>query len=116
MGGIPSADQRLAIQIEPPANKIVLEGVRKRFALKGRAVVALAGIDLNIRAGEFFCIVGPSGCGKTTLLRILAGLETKSSGTIEVHRDLDARSETQARPLNSMISISQLITHCNLAR
>ena len=109
MGGIPSADQRLAIQIEPPANKIVLEGVRKRFALKGRAVIALAGIDLEIRAGEFFCIVGPSGCGKTTLLRILAGLETKTSGTIEVHRDISSPSDAQARPLNSMVFQEQSI-------
>ena len=109
VGGIPSAEQRSAIPFEAPANKIVLEGVRKRFALKGRAVIALAGIDLKIRAGEFFCIVGPSGCGKTTLLRILAGLETKSAGTIEIHRDANAGGDTQLRPLNSMIFQEQSI-------
>lgn len=109
MGGTPSADQKSALQFEAPANKIVLEGVRKRFALKGRAVIALAGIDLEIRAGEFFCIVGPSGCGKTTLLRILAGLETKTSGTIEVQRDPGVRSDARARPLNSMVFQEQSI-------
>jgi NitT/TauT family transport system ATP-binding protein len=108
VGGTPSAGQRSAVQIEPVANKIVLEDVRKRFALKRREVVALAGIDLKIRAGEFFCIVGPSGCGKTTLLRILAGLETKSSGRIEVHRD-PAASDTRGRPLNSMVFQEQSI-------
>jgi NitT/TauT family transport system ATP-binding protein len=95
--------------VEPkPPNKIVLKDVRKRFALGGQVVVALSGIDLEIRAGEFFCIVGPSGCGKTTLLRILAGLETKSSGAIEVQRD-HAPSDGQARPLNSMVFQEQSI-------
>jgi len=39
---------------------------------------------LSVKPGEFVCIVGPSGCGKSTLLRILAGLDTQSSGTIHV--------------------------------
>lgn len=109
MGGTPSADQRSAVQIEPAANKIVLEDVRKHFALKRHEVVALAGINLNIPTGEFFCIVGPSGCGKTTLLRILAGLETKSSGRIEVHRDSSAQNDARVRPLNSMVFQEQSI-------
>ncbi len=90
-------------------NKILLRDVRKRFAVRGGVVVALAGIDLEIRAGEFFCIVGPSGCGKTTLLRILAGLENKSSGTIEVRRDGAARDSSRERPLNSMVFQEQSI-------
>jgi len=89
-------------------NKIMLRGLRKRFFVRGRAVEALAGIDLEIRAGEFFCVVGPSGCGKTTLLRILAGLETKTAGTIEVARE-DAARSAGARPLNSMIFQEQSI-------
>ena len=43
---------------------------------------ALAPIEIEIRDGEFFSLLGPSGCGKTTLLRIIAGLEAPSSGTI----------------------------------
>jgi NitT/TauT family transport system ATP-binding protein len=89
--------------------KILLRSVRKRFRVGGMAIEALAGIDLEIRAGEFFCIVGPSGCGKTTLLRILAGLETKSSGTIEVRRDSTPRDGTKPRPLNSMVFQEQSI-------
>jgi NitT/TauT family transport system ATP-binding protein len=78
-------------------------------------VDALAGIDLDIRAGEFFCIVGPSGCGKTTLLRILAGLETKTAGDIEVVRDGSHRANGTShgsateRPLNSMVFQEQSI-------
>ena len=67
--------------------KIRLRSLRKQFVVHGRPVGALAGIDLDVGAGEFFCIVGPSGCGKTTLLRILAGLETSSTGSIEVDRE-----------------------------
>jgi NitT/TauT family transport system ATP-binding protein len=96
----------------PP--KIAVRQLRKRFSVRGRLVEALAGIDLDIRAGEFFCIVGPSGCGKTTFLRILAGLETKTGGTIEVARDAGgARSDTRGsavlRPLNSMVFQEQSI-------
>ncbi len=95
------------IGAEAHASKIVLRGVQKRFYVRRRPVEALAGIDLDIRAGEFFCIVGPSGCGKTTLLRVLAGLETKTAGTIDVARD--AAGGAAARPLNSMVFQEQSI-------
>jgi NitT/TauT family transport system ATP-binding protein len=95
--------------------KIRLRGLRKRFTVRGRTVDALAGIDLDIQTGEFFCIVGPSGCGKTTLLRILAGLEERTAGEIDVSRDDSARVDrggrgsATLRPLNSMIFQEQSI-------
>jgi NitT/TauT family transport system ATP-binding protein len=101
--------------------KIRLRDLTKQFDVKGRAVIALAGIDLEIEAGEFFCIVGPSGCGKTTLLRILADLEERTSGDIQVFRGLDngsalngnvsgsARGSRAEPPLNSMIFQEQSI-------
>ena len=61
-------------------------------------LVAVDHVSVDIAPGEFFMIVGPSGCGKTTLLRILAGLETASSGAIEI--DVPAGSD---RPDNSMV-------------
>ena len=55
-----------------------LEGIRKEFG----SFAALRDIRLDVSQGEFVCFLGPSGCGKTTLLRIIAGLETQSTGTI----------------------------------
>ena len=59
---------------------ITLESVRKSF---GNNEV-IHGIDIDIRDGEFIVIVGPSGCGKSTLLRMVAGLETVTSGDISI--------------------------------
>jgi len=61
-------------------------------------LVAVDDVSLDIGQGEFFMIVGPSGCGKTTLLRILAGLEEATSGTIEI--DVPPGGE---RPQNAMV-------------
>jgi NitT/TauT family transport system ATP-binding protein len=95
------------------SSKIQVRGLAKRFYVDGRAVDALDGVDLDIRAGEFFSIVGPSGCGKTTLLRILAGLETRTAGSIEVSRDVATasgpRGSATERPLNSMVFQEQSI-------
>ncbi len=76
---------------------IVIRGLTKTFPVIPKPVQALQSIDLNVADGEFFCIVGPSGCGKTTLLRILAGLETPTTGTVEF--DVAANG----RPLQSMV-------------
>ncbi|MEU3274864.1 ABC transporter ATP-binding protein [Saccharomonospora sp. NPDC006951] len=77
--------------------KIAITGLGRVFPVRRQDVVALDDINIDIPAGQFFVIVGPSGCGKTTLLRIIAGLETPSSGQVTV-----AASDGD-RPLNSMI-------------
>jgi len=57
-----------------------LRDIRKNF----ERVEVLKGVDLDIADGEFVSLVGPSGCGKSTLLRIIAGLESQTSGRIEI--------------------------------
>jgi NitT/TauT family transport system ATP-binding protein len=76
---------------ERPAIRI--RDLHKRFG----GLTAIDGVSLDIAHGEFFMIVGPSGCGKTTLLRILAGLDSVTSGTIEIE------TPNSQRPVNSMI-------------
>ncbi|WP_149539452.1 ABC transporter ATP-binding protein [Siccirubricoccus phaeus] len=61
---------------------LTARGVGKRFAIAGREVRALAGLDLDIASGEFIAILGASGCGKSTLLRLFAGLETPDEGEV----------------------------------
>jgi len=59
-----------------------LSGVSVTFTAEGRCTRALEDIDLNVRSGEFLCVVGPSGCGKSTLLNVIAGLQKATQGTI----------------------------------
>ncbi|MDI9632775.1 MAG: ABC transporter ATP-binding protein [Methanolinea sp.] len=64
---------------------LLLEDVSKTFPTgDGSAVEALSGITLEVGDSEFVSVLGPSGCGKTTLLRIVAGLETPTKGTIRL--------------------------------
>jgi NitT/TauT family transport system ATP-binding protein len=77
----------------PRRPAIRIRDLRKMFG----QLMAIDGVSVDIAHGEFFMIVGPSGCGKTTLLRILAGLESVTSGAIEI------ATPNSQRPVNSMI-------------
>ena len=65
---------------------IHLEGVKKVFYTEEVETHALAGIYLDIKAGEYVSIAGPSGCGKSTLLSILGLLDTPTEGTYEINK------------------------------
>jgi NitT/TauT family transport system ATP-binding protein len=68
------------IAIDSSVPLVALRGVGKTFP---NGTLALAGLDLDIRAGEFLSLLGPSGCGKSTALRIIAGLSEPTQGKIE---------------------------------
>jgi len=63
---------------------VSLRGVRKVFPSAAGPVVAVDGIDLDVADGEFFSMLGPSGSGKTTVLRMIAGFEQPTSGSIRI--------------------------------
>jgi ABC-type Fe3+/spermidine/putrescine transport system ATPase subunit len=62
-------------------SKLALRGIEKRYG----DVVAVSGVDLELKEGEFVSLLGPSGCGKTTTLRMIAGFISPSAGTIEMN-------------------------------
>ncbi|MEI6797239.1 MAG: ATP-binding cassette domain-containing protein, partial [Methanomassiliicoccales archaeon] len=59
---------------------LTINHLRKVFVKEKRETVAIDDFTFEVKESEFVCILGPSGCGKTTLLRIIAGLEAKTSG------------------------------------
>ena len=63
-------------------HKLEVRNVTKAYISEEGEIKALEDINLDVKPGEFLCIIGPSGCGKTTLLRMIAGLEYPTSGEI----------------------------------
>ena len=67
------------------ASGINIQGLTKTFSLGRKSVQALSQVDLGTKKDSFLSLLGPSGCGKSTILRILAGLETPTTGTVGVN-------------------------------
>jgi putrescine transport system ATP-binding protein len=86
---------------------IRFEGVAKRFG----DVVAVDDVSLDIREGEFFCLLGPSGCGKTTLMRMLAGFEEPDAGRVVLAGEDLAGTPPHRRPVNMMFQSYALFPH-----
>jgi putative spermidine/putrescine transport system ATP-binding protein len=96
---------------EPGVSAAVgLRAVRKTFG----EVTAVDGVDLEIRDGEFFAMLGPSGSGKTTVLRMIAGFETPTSGTVRLGgRDVTTLPPFQ-RDVNTVFQDYALFPHMNV--
>jgi NitT/TauT family transport system ATP-binding protein len=81
-----STAERTSASVSPDGSvrpQLNLTGVNKVYEARRGEVIALSDVNLSIAKGEFISLVGRSGCGKTTLLRILAGLLTPTSGVVE---------------------------------
>jgi spermidine/putrescine transport system ATP-binding protein len=76
---------------------------------------ALDGIDLSIRANEFFTLLGPSGCGKTTLLRLIAGFDQPTAGQIAIFGRNVAGLPPEDRPVNTVFQHYALFPHLTVA-
>jgi putative spermidine/putrescine transport system ATP-binding protein len=88
-----------------------LEGVVKRFG----DVVAVDGVDLEVREGEFFSMLGPSGSGKTTCLRMIAGFETPTAGRIALGGRYVTGLAPYEREVNTVFQDYALFPHMTVA-
>jgi spermidine/putrescine transport system ATP-binding protein len=95
---------------------VAIQGVTKRFpGVKGSdPVVAVDDLDLDIRDGEFFSLLGPSGCGKTTTLRMIAGFEYPSAGSIRIFGDEVGLEPPNKRPVNTVFQSYALFPHMTI--
>jgi putrescine transport system ATP-binding protein len=91
---------------------IKIEGITKKFG----GFTAVDQVDLEIFRGELFSLLGASGCGKTTLLRILAGLETPTSGKVWIDGVDITQLPAYERPVNMMFQSYALFPHMNVAQ
>ena len=89
-----------------------LINIGKRFGSQ----TAVDSVSLDIQKGEFFSLLGPSGCGKTTLLRIIAGLESASTGKIQLESERIDTLPPQSRPCNMVFQRYALFPHLSVAR
>jgi spermidine/putrescine transport system ATP-binding protein len=91
---------------------VELAGVTKRF---GDELVAIDRIDLTVEDGEFFSLLGPSGCGKTTTLRIIAGFEFPTEGSVRIHGSEMGLKPPNQRPVNTVFQSYALFPHMSVA-
>jgi sn-glycerol 3-phosphate transport system ATP-binding protein len=94
------------------ASSVELEGVSKRFG----DVPAVVDLTLDARPGEFLVLLGPSGCGKSTVLRLVAGLETPTSGTIRIGGEPVNQVVTKDRDVAMVFQSYALYPHLNVRK
>ncbi|MDX1738901.1 MAG: ABC transporter ATP-binding protein, partial [Alphaproteobacteria bacterium] len=93
-------------------NVISLIDLRKSFG----SFEAIKGINLDLHENEFFALLGPSGCGKTTLLRMIGGFETPTSGQVNLSgKDITALRPNK-RPINLMFQSYALFPHMSVEK
>jgi spermidine/putrescine transport system ATP-binding protein len=97
---------------ETDVPSVQLHDVRKLFG----TFVAVAGISLTVRPGEFITLLGPSGCGKTTTLRMIGGFEFPTSGAIEILGREMGGLPPHRRPVNTVFQNYALFPHMTVAQ
>ena len=99
-----------AAQLDAAYDGLRLAGLTKSFA----AFTAVDDLDLDVPRGSFFALLGPSGCGKTTTLRMVAGLDSPTSGTITLAGQDITRSKPYQRPVNTVFQSYALFPHLDI--
>jgi len=93
-------------------SSVSLHNVTKRF---GEDVIAVEDVNLQIQEGEFFSLLGPSGCGKTTTLRMIAGLEFPTEGSVRIYGEEMGLRPPNKRPVNTVFQSYALFPHMNVS-
>jgi putative spermidine/putrescine transport system ATP-binding protein len=103
--------ERHGSRISATPSAVLLDNVEKRFG----EVRAVDGVTLAIAPGEFFSLLGPSGSGKTTTLRLIAGFERPTSGTISLYGEDVSRLPAFERDVNTVFQDYALFPHMTVA-
>ncbi|MGY4533453.1 spermidine/putrescine transport system ATP-binding protein [Pseudomonas sp. TE3786] len=98
------------------SSAISIEQLSMEFGAPGQGVKALDTVSLEIQSNEFFTLLGPSGCGKTTLLRLIAGFEQPSAGTIRLYGEPMQDLPPFRRPVNTVFQSYALFPHMSVAQ
>ena len=93
---------------------IELSGVTKDFHAGGEVISAVREMDLQIREGEFFSLLGPSGCGKTTTMRMVAGFEEPTTGTVWLQGTDVTSAAPNKRDVNMVFQSYALFPHMDV--
>ena len=93
---------------------VTIEGVTKVYGSRESGIVAVSDLDIEISDGEFVVLVGPSGCGKSTTLRMVAGLETITEGTISIDGEIVNDSEPRDRDVAMVFQNYALYPHMTI--
>jgi spermidine/putrescine transport system ATP-binding protein len=107
---MPSVDDALATSAGTGSRSLRLAHLTKEFA----DFTAVKSLDLEVPQGSFFALLGPSGCGKTTTLRMVAGLETPTSGSIHLGDTEVTYEKPYKRPVNTVFQNYALFPHLDI--
>ncbi|MGO1414082.1 MAG: ABC transporter ATP-binding protein, partial [Microbacterium gubbeenense] len=96
------------------AARLTLRGLSKRYSADPSIPAAVESIDLDIEPGEFVTLLGPSGCGKTSTLRMIAGFETLTEGTIDLDGVDISGMPPNRRPMSMVFQSYALFPHLSV--
>jgi iron(III) transport system ATP-binding protein len=102
-------------QARAGAGRLRLASLTKSFMNRGVDVKAVDDVNLDIEPGEFITLLGPSGCGKTTTLRIVAGFETATAGSVYLDEEAIDSLPAQRREMSMVFQTYALFPHLTVA-
>jgi iron(III) transport system ATP-binding protein len=100
---------------EAHSGHLQLDALTKRFTGRSGTVTAVDSVSLDVEPGEFITLLGPSGCGKTTTLRMVAGFEDSTSGSILLDGKAIDAMPPQRRPMAMVFQSYGLFPHLTVA-